>query len=624
MLLGAALVPLNVLFLVAALWRWGWFTGQNSLFPNAVAVLFLLAAANEVARRRRPHLALTAGELLTVYLMVVTSTGLTCSLWHFGGALAGGISYPFWFATEENGWMTLVWPFLPEWLTVRGQAALEGYFLGGGSPYRWAVVRAWGGPALWWAAFLGVLLWVCLCLNSIVRRRWADEEKLAFPITVLPVQVADERFGLLRNRLWWSAVAFSGGLWLWNIASGLIPSLPGIPLHIDYSSYVENAHPWNSIRHKMLGWSPGSIGLCYLMPLDLAFSLLVFDLLWVAEYLLSAHLGWSVSPRAGFPYGDYQVAGGFIAIGASVLWLDRAYLLAVLRRALGLSSPLRDEGEALRYSAATLGAVVGLVWLWWFLTRGGMSAAVAVVFLGLYLLMVLVLSRLRAQLGPPSHQLYGATPDWILRTAVGGRVLGPQNLGMFALLNPFLKQQSNHPAPSQLEALKMAEGGRMERSRIGLVLVLVVPATIICYFWANLHIGFHTGLATGNTHHSNLLIPRWSTDALAAEVRDPVGPNLPGAIAMGFGFALTSLLMALKLRLHWWPLHPVAFPLAIADSILELTAAIFITWLVKSLLLRYGGLRAHRIALPFFLGLIAGESTVYFLQMVVWQVFNLT
>jgi hypothetical protein len=35
--------------------------------------------------------------------------------------------------------------------------------------------------------------------------------------------------------------------------------------------------------------------------------------------------------------------------------------------------------------------------------------------------------------------------------------------------------------------------------------------------------------------------------------------------------------------------------------------------LVKLLLLRYGGLRAHRTALPIFLGLLAGDATVSFL-----------
>jgi hypothetical protein len=48
-----------------------------------------------------------------------------------------------------------------------------------------------------------------------------------------------------------------------------------------------------------------------------------------------------------------------------------------------------------------------------------------------------------------------------------------------------------------------------------------------------------------------------------------------------------------------------------------------LTWLLKGVLLRYGGLRAYRRALPFFLGLILGEFSAGFLRTVVDLAFNL-
>ena len=35
--------------------------------------------------------------------------------------------------------------------------------------------------------------------------------------------------------------------------------------------------------------------------------------------------------------------------------------------------------------------------------------------------------------------------------------------------------------------------------------------------------------------------------------------------------------------------------------------SIFVGWLLKWIILRYGGLRAHRKAIPFFIGLVLGE-----------------
>jgi hypothetical protein len=72
--------------------------------------------------------------------------------------------------------------------------------------------------------------------------------------------------------------------------------------------------------------------------------------------------------------------------------------------------------------------------------------------------------------------------------------------------------------------------------------------------------------------------------------------------------------MYVKLRSPLWPLHPLAFPLAFSWTIDSMLPAIFITWVFKVLLLRYGGLRAHRRALPFFLALLAGTACMSLLQ----------
>ncbi len=624
MTLGLILTPLNVFFLVNATWTVGGFTGSESLFLNTVALLFLLTLLNQWLKRRRSPRAFVAGEMLTIYLMLGVSTGLVSSVWDLGGALAGTITYPFWFATRENKWQELLWPNLPGWLTVQDRQVLEGFYAGRSDAYTWPVIRAWAVPACWWAALMGTVMWVCLCLNSIVRRRWADEEKLPFPMTMLPVQLAEERSGLLRNRLFWLAVAISAGMGVWNTLTQVVPSLPGIPLGFDYTSYVENRRPWDFIRYRGLEWGPWSLGLCYLMPLDLAFSLFVFDLLWTAEYVLSGYLGWATSPWSGFPYGEQQTAGGFVALLAAAFWLDRHYLVQVLRRALGLGSVLRDDSqEAFSYRAAVIGALAGLAFLWWALARAGMPAWTVLAFLSIYFLMSLVISRLRAQLGPPTHQLYGAMANWVLPTLAGTRLLGPRTLGMLALMRPYLQEQRNNPTPLQLEALKMAEGGRMQRPRIALALALAAPLAMLCYFWASLHIGYHLGLGTGNTQVWQLDVARWGTQELDEALRYPSDMSTSGALAITFGLVFTLLLAFLKLRFQWWPLHPVAYPIAIASTIQSMTPAILGTWLFKAFLLRYGGLRAHRTALPFFLGLLAGGAAVASLERLLFMALGL-
>jgi len=607
---GLILTPLNVFFIVNATVSSGGFrfTGRHSLFVNTVAVLFLLTLINEVLKRRRSRWRLGAGEMLTIYLMLGMSTGLISSAFDLGGALSTTITYPFWFASPENRWQDLLWPNLPTWLTVRDHDVLAGFYLGHSTPYTADVIRAWATPAIWFAAFVGTIMWVCLCLNSIVRRRWVDEERLPFPIVTLPVQLVDERAGLFRNKLFWTGVGFALALGIWNTLAGLVPTLPSIPIAGDFGAYVRNRPPWSYVRWTAVEWQPFTLGLCYLIPLDLALSLMVFDLFWVAEYVVSGHMGWSIGGWWGFPYGDQQTAGGFIALLLAAAWLDRRYLVEVVKRALGLPSPLREDGrEAFTYRFAFLGAFAGVAFLWWFLARGGMQPWVGLAFVAIYFPTALVISRLRAQLGPPAHDFPASMPNWILPALAGTRTLGPRTMGMFCALSPFLIEQRNNPSPLQLEALKMSEGGRMERRRIAIALALVPPLAIICYFWAAIHVGYRLGMASAAVgFYPYLHVPQIAAGNLVEAVQYPSGPDVSSSLAMGVGMVFTLVLLWLKLQFQWWPLHPVAFPIAAGVDALRLQ--IFVTWLCKGLLLRYGGLRAHRQALPLFLGLLAGGA----------------
>jgi len=620
-LLVLVLTPLNVLFVVRGTWLWGGVTGDMSLFMNAVGALFLGALANRWLQRRRPRWAFSAGELLTIYLALALGTGLSCSIWDVGGSVPIYMTHAFWFATPGNRWQDVVWPNLPTWLTVRVREVLEGFYYGQSTPYTAQVLRAWAAPALWWTLLVTTIMWVGLCLNSILRRRWADEEKLAFPMTVLPVQLADARYSLLGSRLFWIGAGAAAGISTWNTLVALLPALPRVPTGWDFSTLIANNRPWNFLRFSGISWDPFSIGLTYLIPLDLAFSIFVFGVIWAMQYVVFAQLGWCVSQWSGFPYGEQQTAGGFIALAVVALWLDRRFLMRVLLRTVGLRPPLPNEREeGLSYRTATLGALAGLAVLWRLFQRGGMAGWVIGLFLAHYFLMMIVMGRVRAQLGAPSHQFYGAMPGWVLPTVAGTSALGPRTLGMFHMLRPLLLEQRNHPMPNQLEGLKMAEGGRMERRRLTLLMAVVPALALLSFFWATLQTGYHLGMASGHTSGWFTRIGGWAADGLRSDAEHPSGPELGGSLAILISLVITSLLYYLKLQFAWWPLHPVAYPISTSNTIASITPALFLTWLVKSLLLRYGGLHAHRTALPLFLGLLAGDATAALLRELVFTI----
>jgi len=607
------LVPSVVFFMVWGNWRVGGTGPMDAINGPAVAVLCGLIALNLLLRRVRPSWTLSPGELITIYVALAISAGITGGVWNWGGNLAPSIAYPVWLAGPANRWAEIMWPYLPPGMTVMDRDALQGFFLGSSSPYRWDVLLAWAQPIFWWTAWLTVTLWVTMCLSVIVRRRWVDEEKLPFPMTMLPVQLTEPGERIFHNPVFWIGIAVSVGMGLLDLLNFLVPTVPTIPTYLDISTFLSNNRPWDAIRTTSLAWGPWQLGLSYLMPVDLTFSLIVFNLLWKAEYIFFRMTGWLTSAWDGFPYGNQQVIGGYLALMASVVWLDRHYLEQVIRKAFGLSSRIEDGGEAFGYRTAVFGAIGGIAFLWWFFSRSGMGAPIIAAFLVLFFVMVMVMVRLRAQLGPPSHWMYGTMPEFVLTQFPGTRAIGPGGLGLIAMLRPFMYEQDQEPAPAQLEALRMADRVNANPSRMAWILVAVIPLMMVSYFWANLHIGYHYGLGS-KSDPDMTQVCRQATDKLDDWLRGPGGPNWSGVESIGIGFLITIALMYVKLRSPLWPLHPLAFPLAFSWTIDSMLPAIFITWVFKVLLLRYGGLRAHRRALPFFLALLAGTACMSLLQ----------
>jgi len=70
----------------------------------------------------------------------------------------------------------------------------------------------------------------------------------------------------------------------------------------------------------------------------------------------------------------------------------------------------------------------------------------------------------------------------------------------------------------------------------------------------------------------------------------------------------------MRARYTWWPLAPLGFALSGSWSMIVFWFPIFVAWILKSVLLRYGGMKVYMRLKPLFLGLILGE----FSQAVLW------
>jgi hypothetical protein len=116
----------------------GYGSGQSfptviTVYFNVVFVLLLLLAWNGVARRTARRLAFSDIELFVIYILLSVASSIAGHdtlqiLWPL-------LTYPAWFATEENNWAELFDRFLPEWLVPKGRDSLGRLFLGASSLY---------------------------------------------------------------------------------------------------------------------------------------------------------------------------------------------------------------------------------------------------------------------------------------------------------------------------------------------------------------------------------------------------------------------------------------------------------------------------------------------------------
>ena len=59
----------------------------------------------------------------------------------------------------------------------------------------------------------------------------------------------------------------------------------------------------------------------------------------------------------------------------------------------------------------------------------------------------------------------------------------------------------------------------------------------------------------------------------------------------GVGMVAYSILAFLQYRLHWWPLHPVGIAVAPLWMTRLIAFSVFLAWVAKSAIMRYGGSR---------------------------------
>ena len=612
MIVAMLIMPLNAYWIIQMEVVWWGFPTIITLFYNVIFILLILYCINLILKKYIPKWTFSQGELMTVYVMLSIATAL--SGYDMMQCLVSLIGTPTWYATPENEWNELFGQHLPNWLVIKDKKVLEGYFNGETSLYSVEYLKGWMMPIISWVGFVVVLIFTMLCISIIVRKQWIDNEKLAYPIIRLPYETtkSDTVISFFKRRSLWIGFALAGGIDLLNGLNYFYPAIPFIPVKPYIHGIYFTQKPWSAMGYIPISLYPFVIGLGFLMPLELAISTWFFYLFWKTQLVLGSVAGWQL---AGYPYPTQQVGGTWIALLLFSLWIGRTYFINLIKRIFTKKTPQKDDRM---YRMAFLGLFLGTLFLVLFAQKAGMSLLIAISFFVIYLALSTAITRIRAELGPPAHDMYGAGPDYILTTMFGTRRLGPNNLTAFSLFYWINREAyRTQPMPHILEGFKLAQLTGMNERRLSYAMILSAFVGGISCFWAFLHIGYNLGAST--KLYGRTWFAREAFSRLQQWLSYPTDTDIMGLSFMGIGFIFTLGLLILRSRFLWWQLHPVGYAVSGWWIISILWFPILISSTIKYIILKYGGIRKYRQAIPFFIGLILGEYIIGSL----WSLFGI-
>ncbi len=601
----------------------------SSLFMGVTFALFVLTLLNLLVRRLLgERAAFNQPELMALYTLLSISS-VVAGMGHFGFFMPF-LANAFYYGRSSKPEWTVFWNQLPACIGPRDPAILKGFYLGRSTFFQPAVMRAWSYPVLSWSLFFLILLWTTLCLAAILRRRWADEEHLPFPILALPLEMTLEGAPLYRSRLLWLGFAYPLCLHSLNSLQYIYPTLPYLHVNSvrDLVSDLSMQFPLTAMGTLYYALHASGVGFGYLINTDVSFSLWFFYLLRKAVLVWAASQGWrdasTEEANNQFPFIIAQGWGAWLALSLAVLWTGRRYLRGYLLRALQGDREGVDRNEAMSARLAVCGFFAGFLALCAFAWSWGGSGWVPVAFLSLYLLLMVSLSRIRAETAVVCSELAWINPQNILTGVAGSSNMSQLDLAHTAMLSWFNTDYRAEGMPHELEGLV---GLRSARSSLSPLVPAIVLAAIVAILSAavwDLQLYYVNGAATG-------FVNSWRIDKgnepwydLQDWLQHPKPTDWHALGGMGFGIGMTVLLSALRTRFAGFPLHPAAYALNMSFANDFFWTDMFVAWAVKACILRYGGMKLYRQGLPFFLGLILGDFVTGSVWSIIGALFHLT
>ena len=547
---------------------------------------------------------LSTTELAVAFILGTVGSSMTTT--EVAGLLVTNPSGVMYYATPENRWLETFGPLMPTWLIPPDTHSSVTWMYVGRPPGESVVWGDWISAIFWNGSFAASMYCIQFALVALLRKHWVEHERLTFPIMQVPLEIIRPpekgmwRPPWTRSRLFWigfsvpfTFVMLQIGHWFW-------PGVPQIPTNLGNLSFGLH-YPNMPMR---IFWPV--IAVSFFANTEVIFSLWFFNLVgtlatgWMNRLgLLATGTGQEMK---------WLNMGALMTMVVWFMWQARHHLGAAWRRAFR-GGDEDDSREFLSYRTAWLVLGFGAMYMLFWLRTTGMAFGIAILLIVASQLIYLGIARLAFEAGvlhvnSPMHTCH------MIADALGPASMSSGSLAGLSLVfwkfsnvkSLFLVSFGHGAALSDTRSPAVD----VPRRKLTGAVVPVVIITTLVAVWYTMYLGYSYGgfnfgdfVFSGSAQEPYKALYLWLTA--------PKEPDTSGVTFWSIGALLMGFFTWMRYLLPWWPLHPIGLAISFSFHISTSFLSFLIAGSAKSLLMRLGGVRLYRQAIPAFIGLLIGS-----------------
>jgi hypothetical protein len=570
--------------------------------PWGVMVPFfiIVVVLNKVIESWRPQAMLTRLEMLVIFAMASIGSALPS---YFMAHMIANIGAPYYFPTSENAWQAELHPYLVDWAVITDATAAKWFYEGlpRGESIPWG---AWATPLFWRLSLVAAIGCLCYCVVAIFRKQWVENERLAFPLMMLPMNMAEREpkgfftVGFMNRPVFWVGFIFAIFPVGWNIISYFQPVFPTIPRQFGLIDIGRGFPPISTRFYPLI------IGASYFVELEVSGSIIVYFLLLTFQIGILNRLGFETGPPRGdtSEFENWQGLGALLVLLPWGVWIAREHLGNVFKKAFTKDPTINDSRELLSYRSAVYGLIVSTLFIAAWCIASGMTPYVAFVFLAMVFVVWFGIARISIETGLISSRIIHA--QFATYHIVGLASMPAQSIVAMALTFTWHRDLKTALIAPMANATKLFDDVREDRGRMTLAVAVAVAVVV----GGSAYYAIASGYQKGAYNYGGIYAGSVQAvfDRGVGYIRDPFGMKRYLALWGLIGAATTATNMILRYVYPGFPLHPIGLISATSYPANRTIFSIFFAWCAKATILRIGGIGLYRKAGPFFFGMMLG------------------